>query len=376
MVLIKTQRDTLLAPLQSVSGIVEKRHTLPILSNVLLEKKGDKLTLLATDIEIQITTSTTGAAGDGDGAVTVGARKLQDILRSLPESAEVSLILEDKRLQVRAGKSRFSLQTLPADDFPRMALTDGDLKSFTVTQKQFRQLLAQTQFSMAAQDVRYYLNGLLLLVDGSELRAVATDGHRLAYASMPLEAAPEALREPGAARQELILPRKTVLELNRLLSDNDEPLLIEMAPNQIRFQFGHINLVSKLIDGKFPDYERVIPATLKNIVSLNRAALLQSMVRAAILTNEKFRGVRLVLSTGSLKIMAANAEQEEAQEEIEVEYNGDALDVGFNVGYLLDVLNNTSVESVEWGFNDANSSALLTIPGNDRFKYVVMPMRI
>ena len=376
MVLIKTQRDRLLAPLQSVSGIVEKRHTLPILSNVLLEKKGDKLTFLATDIEIQITTSTNDAVGDGDGAITVGARKLQDILRSLPESAEVSLILEEKRLQVRAGKSRFSLQTLPAEDFPRMALSDVDLKKFTVTQKQFRQLLAQTQFSMAAQDVRYYLNGLLLLVDGSELRAVATDGHRLAYASMPLESAPEALRAEGAARQELILPRKTVLELNRLLTDSDEPLSIEMTANQIRFQFGHINLVSKLIDGKFPDYERVIPATLKNIVLLNRTALLQSMVRAAILTNEKFRGVRLILSPGSLKIIAANAEQEEAIEEIEVDYNGDALDVGFNVGYLLDVLNNTSVESVEWGFNDANSSALLTIPGNDRFKYVVMPMRI
>jgi len=372
MVLIKTQRDTLLAPLQSVSGIVEKRHTLPILSNVLLEKKGDTLTFLATDIEIQITTSTTGAAGDGDGAVTVAARKLQDILRSLPDKAEISLILEEKRLQVRAGKSRFSLQTLPAEDFPRMALSDAEIKKFTVTQKQFRQLLAQTQFSMAAQDVRYYLNGLLLMVDGAELRAVATDGHRLAYASM-------ALAEPlenNPPRQELILPRKTVLELNRLLTDSDEPLSIELAPNQIRFQFGHINLVSKLIDGKFPDYERVIPATLKNVVSLNRAALLQSMVRAAILTNEKFRGVRLVLADGSLKIMAANAEQEEAQEEIEVTYSGDPLDVGFNVGYLLDVLNNSSVETVEWGFNDANSSALLTIPGNDRFKYVVMPMRI
>lgn len=370
MVLIKTQRDMLLAPLQSVSGIVEKRHTLPILSNVLLEKKADRLTLLATDIEIQITTSTSGAVGDGDGAVTVGARKLQDILRSLPESAEVSLTLDDKRLQVKAGKSRFNLQTLPAEDFPRMALTDGDLKKLTVTQKQFRQLLAQTQFSMAAQDVRYYLNGLLLLVDGNELRAVATDGHRLAYASMPLEG------EATSPRQELILPRKTVLELNRLLADSDEPLSIELASNQIRFQFGQINLVSKLIDGKFPDYERVIPATLKNIVTLNRVALLQSMVRAAILTNEKFRGVRLVLTAGSLKIMAANAEQEEAQEEIEVDYSGDAIDVGFNVVYLLDVLNNSSAEMVEWGFNDANSSALLTIPGNDRFKYVVMPMRI
>jgi DNA polymerase-3 subunit beta len=167
-----------------------------------------------------------------------------------------------------------------------------------------------------------------------------------------------------------------VLELNRLLADSDEPLLIELAPNQIRFSFGNIRLVSKLIDGKFPDYERVIPATLKNVVSLNRAALLQSMIRAAILTNEKFRGVRLVLSEGALKIMAANAEQEEAQEEIEVDYKGDVIDVGFNVGYLLDVLNNTSSETIEWGFNDANSSALLSIPGNDRFKYVVMPMRI
>lgn len=360
----------LLAPLQSVSGIVEKRHTLPILSNVLLEKKGETLTLLATDIEIQITTSTNGATSGGDGAITVGARKLQDILRSLPEESEVSLSLDEKRLQVKAGKSRFTLQTLPSEDFPRMALSDGDLKTISVTQKQFRHLLVQTQFSMAAQDVRYYLNGLMLLVDGNELRAVATDGHRLAYASMPLENGTE------LPRQELILPRKTVLELNRLLSDSDEPLIIQLASNQIRFQFSQIQLVSKLIDGKFPDYERVIPATLKNVVSLNRVTLLQSMVRAAILTNEKFRGVRLVLSSGSLKIMAANAEQEEAQEELEVAYDGDPIDVGFNVGYLLDVLNNSNVELVEWGFNDASSSALLTIPGNERFKYVVMPMRI
>lgn len=370
MILVKTQRDMLLAPLQSVSGIVEKRHTLPILSNVLLEKKGSNLTFLATDIEIQITTCAELAGGDGDGAVTVGARKLQDILRSLPDNAEIALNLEDKRLVVKAGKSRFSLQTLPAEDFPRMAIAEAEPRRISVSQKQFRHLLAQTQFSMAAQDVRYYLNGLLLLVDGSELRAVATDGHRLAYASMPLGDG------VSLARQELILPRKTVLELNRLLADSDDVLQIEMAANQIRFQFGNITLVSKLIDGKFPDYERVIPASLKNLVTLNRAALLQAMVRAAILTNEKFRGVRLVLTAGSLKIMAANAEHEEAQEEIEVDYSGDAIDVGFNVGYLLDVLNNTASEMVEWGFNDANSSALLTVPGNDRFKYVVMPMRI
>ncbi len=371
MLLVKTQRDALLAPLQSVSGIVERKHTLPILSNVLLEKRGDALTLLATDIEIQITTTATGA-GDGEGSVTVGARKLQDILRSLPDSAEVSLILEDRRLQVRAGRSRFSLQTLPAEDFPRMALADGQAKSFTVTQKQFRRLLAQTQYSMAAQDVRYYLNGLLLIVDGAELRAVATDGHRLAFASMSLDGA-----LPGdTPRQELILPRKTVLELNRQLADSDEPLELAMTANQIRFTFGSTVLVSKLIDGKFPDFQRVIPASLRNTVTLKRAALLQSMVRAAILTNEKFRGVRLLLSAGSLKIIAANAEQEEALEEIEVDYSGDALDVGFNVGYLLDVLNNSIVDTVQLGFNDANSSSLITLPGDDRFKYVVMPMRI
>lgn len=368
MVLIKTQRDTLLAPLQSVSGIVERRHTLPILSNVLLEKQGDRLTLLATDIEIQITTATTGAGGDGDGAVTVAARELQEILRSLPDSAEVSLVLEDKRLQVRAGKSRFSLQTLPADDFPRMTLSEGETRQFQISQRAFRQLIAKTQYSMAAQDVRYYLNGLLLMVDGKELRAVATDGHRLAYASVELEA--------ELPRQEMILPRKTVLELNRLLLDTDDALNITLANNQVRFAFGSIVLVSKLIDGKFPDYERVIPQSLRNHMTVARQTLVHAMQRAAILTNEKFRGVRVVLSENSMKLIAANAEQEEAQEEIEVQYTGDTIDVGFNVSYLLDVLNNVQSEEIQWSFNDANSSALVTVPGNERFKYVVMPMRI
>ncbi len=368
MVLIKSLRDTLLAPLQSVSGIVERRHTLPILSNVLLEKMGDRLTLLATDIEIQITTTTAGAGGDGDGAVTVGARKLQEILRSLSDNSEVSLVLEDKRLQVRSGKSRFSLQTLPANDFPRMTISEGDTKQFSISQKDFRQLIAKTQYSMAAQDVRYYLNGLLLLVEGKELRAVATDGHRLAFASVEIDA--------DLARQEMILPRKTVLELNRLLVDTDDALNITLASNQVRFAFGSVVLVSKLIDGKFPDYERVVPATLKNHMTVARQTLMQAMSRAAILTNEKFRGVRVVLSENSLKLIAANAEQEEAQEEIEVNYTGDPIDVGFNVGYLLDVLNNVHTDEIQWSFNDANSSALITVPGNSRFKYVVMPMRI
>ncbi len=280
----------------------------------------------------------------------------------------MSLVLEDKRLQVKAGKSKFSLQTLPADDFPRMTVAEGETRKLQVSQRAFRQLLGKTQYAMAAQDVRYYLNGLLLMVDGKELRAVATDGHRLAFASVEIEA--------ELPRQEMILPRKTVLELNRLLADTDDTLDITLAPNQVRFAFGSVVLVSKLIDGKFPDYERVVPQTLKNHMTVGRQVLMQAMNRAAILTNEKFRGVRIVLADNSLKLIAANAEQEEAQEEVEVQYEGDALDVGFNVGYLLDVLNNVPTDEVRWSFNDANSSALITVPGNDRFKYVVMPMRI
>ncbi len=368
MLLIKTQRDNILMPLQSVCGIVEKRHTLPILSNVLIEKSGDQLTLLATDIEIQIRTHTAGAAGMEKSAITVGARKLQDILRSLPDSAEVSLELTDKRMQVRAGKSRFNLQTLPAEDYPRMAQTDSDQVRLQLTQKQFKRLIGLVQYAMAQQDIRYYLNGLLLVVTGNELRVVSTDGHRLAYAS-------EHLSE-SQTRTEVILPRKTIIELSRLLADNDDALEVRLSPNQAVFRFGDIELVSKLIDGKFPDYERVIPQNHNKVITISRTTLLQSLHRAAILTNEKFRGVRVVLAPGSLKIISSNADQEEAQEELEIAYDAEALDIGFNVTYLLDVLNNVSSEHVEIRLADANSSALITLPGNDSFKYVVMPMRI
>ncbi len=368
MLLIKTKRDNLLMPLQSVCGIVEKRHTLPILSNVLIEKSGEQLTLLATDIEIQIRTHTDGKEGTEKTAVTVGARKLQDILRSLPESAEVSMELTDKRMQVRAGKSRFNLQTLPAEDYPLMASADGEQARLQVTQKQFKRLIGLVQYAMAQQDIRYYLNGLLLVVTGNEIRMVATDGHRLAYAS-------EQLSE-SLPRTEVILPRKTILELSRLLTDNDDALDIRLSPNQAIFRFAEIELISKLIDGKFPDYERVIPQNHGKVITIARTTLLQSLHRAAILTNEKFRGVRVVLAPGSLKIISSNADQEEAQEELEIIYDAEALDIGFNVTYLLDVLNNVSNEEIEIRLADANSSALITLPGNESFKYVVMPMRI
>ena len=330
MLLFKGLRDQLLSPLQAVCGIVEKRHTLPILSNVLMQKKGDVLTLLATDIEIQITTSTI-APGSEDASITVGARKLQD-------------------------------------DFPRMRVADGQSTRLQFTQAQMKRLISLVQCAMAQQDIRYYLNGLLLVAKASDLIVVATDGHRLAYAS-------ETMGEP-LIPIEVILPRKTVLELSRQLADTEDPLEIILTPTQARFRFGNIELVSKLIDGKFPDYERVIPQNHNKILPLNRNRLLQSLHRVAILTNEKFRGVRLVLATDNMKIMSSNSDQEDALEDVEVSYNQEPLDIGFNVTYLLDVLNNVNDEIIELRLADSNSSALFTIPNDDHFKYVVMPMRI
>lgn len=368
MILFKTQKDTLLSPLQMVAGIVERRHTLPILSNVLLEKQGDTLQVLASDIEIQITTNTTVSEGQEQTAFTVNARKLQDILRAVPEGQEITFDLDDKRLAVKAGKSRFSLQTLPAADFPRMAEASGAQTHLTLTQGEFKHLLGKTQYAMASQDVRYYLNGLLLLVEGNVLRVVATDGHRLAYSSLALEA--------DLPRHEAILPRKAVLELNRLLADNNDPLEIFFADNQVIFRFGAVTLVTKVIDGKFPDYERVIPTQLKNDFLVERQVLAAALSRAAILTNEKVRGVRVILERNCLRILAANAEQEEAVEELEIDYQGDSLDIGFNITYLQEVLSNLSCTHIKWQFNSANSSSLISIPDNEHFKYVVMPMRI
>jgi DNA polymerase-3 subunit beta len=368
MVLAKAKRDEILTPLSAVSGIIERRHTLPILSNVLIERSGDALAFLATDIEIQIAARSAIGASAEARAVTVGARKLLDILRALPEGAEVTLTQQDKRLLVKAGKSRFTLQTLAAEDFPRLARPGGEAARFQLPQKALRRVLGLVQYAMAQQDIRYYLNGLLMVVEDGSLKLVATDGHRLAYAALKLG--------DKLPRQEVIVPRKTVLELGKLLADSDDPVNIELSATQAAFSFGAVDLVSKLIDGKFPDYTRVIPTTHKNRMQVEREALRQALLRAAILSNEKFRGVRWVLGDGSLKIVSSNAEQEEAHEELDVKYDGDALDIGFNVNYLLDVLNNVSGEGLECAFGDAASSALITYAAEKDFKYVVMPMRI
>lgn len=365
---IKIDRDTLLKPLSSVCSIVERRHTLPILTNLLLEASGNTLSMTATDLEMQISLSIPVDA-DGNMATTVSARKMLDICRTLPESAQITLEVNDSRMQVRTGKSRFNLQTLPAADYPLMAKAGGDTSlTLELTQQGLKSLLRQVDFAMAQQDIRYYLNGLLLEVNGDRLNVVGTDGHRLSFTSTRLEAQYE--------KQELILPRKTVLELIKLLDDSEDKVALEVSANQVNFSFSGIRLISKVIDGKFPDYTRVIPTGYTNSFQIDRLSLLLAMQRASILSNEKYRGIRMVLGKNSLRLISSNSEQEEAEEELEIAYDGEPLDIGFNVTYMIDVLNNVSTDTVSYAFADANSSCLVTVPGDDDYKYVVMPMRI
>ena len=367
MLLIQSERNALLTSLSAVVGVVERRHTLPILSNLLLEKKAGKLTLLATDLELQVSTQLDAQAGE-DFGITIAARKLFDIVRALPDSAKVKLDTKDSQVVVSAGKSRFTLQTLPAADFPRVETGAGLGEAISLPQKTLKRLLQLVQFAMASQDIRYYLNGMLLVLEGKQLRVVATDGHRLSYAETQLETEAEA--------REVIIPRKTVVELSKLLNDVEDPVELRIGANQVTITLSGTELVTKVVDGKFPDYHRVIPASQPRHLKANRQSVIQALQRAAILSNEKFRGVRLVMSENTLGIVCNNNEQEEAADEIEVSYNGDPLDVGFNVTYLLDGLGALNSEEITLSLGDANSSMLLTSEGEAGFKYVVMPMRI
>ncbi|MDW7663520.1 MAG: DNA polymerase III subunit beta [Nitrosomonadaceae bacterium] len=380
MILIQADKETLLRPLQTIAGIVERRHTLPILSNVLIERNEKEILYMATDLEIQITTTITTITTEKQPCVvTVAAKKLQDILRALPDKAEVTLEIEEKKLQVKSGKSRFNLQTLSAEDFPRFKKNDPLSRvKITIKQKELKNLLFLVQYAMAQQDIRYYLNGLLLLIEDGRLKVVTTDGHRLGFALTPLKANQiEFLSKiPSLERAEIILPRKVILELAKQLNESEELVIIEILENQAQFTFSNIVLVTKTVDGKFPDYNRVIPTGHQKQFEINRLVFLQALQRVSILSNEKIRGARLILTTKTLRIVCNNNEKEEAQEEIEIKYSGEALDIGFNSTYLLDVLSSLTSETVECSFGDTNSSALITIPNNENFKYVVMPMRL
>jgi DNA polymerase-3 subunit beta len=368
MIVLKAPQDQVLSVLQSVAGIVERRHTLPILANVLIRKTGASLQLTTSDLEIQIRT-TAELGGDLENfTATVGARKLIDILRSMPGDQIVSLESSASKLILKGGKSKFTLQTMPAEDFPLVQESANFGPVFSVPQKTLKGLLGRVSFAMALHDIRYYLNGILFVAEGNQLSLVATDGHRLAFASATLDV--------EVPKQEVILPRKTVLELQRLLSDADGAIDMQFANNQARFSFGGMEFVTKLVEGKFPDYNRVIPKNHKNSVTLGRAALLATLQRTAILTSDKFKGVRLNLDPGTLRVAANNAEQEEAVDELDIDYDGDSIEIGFNVTYLIDALANMSQDMVRLELSDGNSSALITLPDDTQFKYVVMPMRI
>ncbi len=368
MIVLKATQEQLLGVLQSVSGIVERKHTLPVLANVLIRKTEGRLQLTTSDLEIQIKTETQMSGDAGNFATTVGARKLIDILRSLPSDQMISLESQQAKLILKGGKSRFSLQTLPAEDFPLVQESANFGPKFSIPQRTLKRLLQQVSFAMAVQDIRYYLNGILFVAEGQKLSLVATDGHRLAYVSANLEV--------EVPKQEVILPRKTVLELQRLLKDDDSAMDLQFANNQARLHFGGMEFVTKLVEGKFPDYNRVIPKNHKNIITVGRATLLACLQRTSILTSEKFKGVRINFEPGVMRVAASNAEQEEAVDELDIDYSGDAIEIGFNVTYLIDALANMQQEHVKLELQDANASVLFTIPDDAHFKYVVMPMRI
>ena len=368
MIVFKSTQDKVLAALQSVAGIVERRHTLPILANVMVRKTGSQLQLTTSDLEIQIRTTAELGGDDGSFATTLGARKMIDILRTLPADQTVSLENTGGKLILKGGKSRFTLQSMPAEDFPLVQEAPSFGPAFSVPQKTLKSLLGQVSFAMAVHDIRYYLNGILFVAEGNSLSLVATDGHRLAFASATLDV--------EVPKQEVILPRKTVLELQRLLSDKDGAIELQFATNQAKFSFDGMEFVTKLVEGKFPDYNRVIPRNHKNIITLGRQPLLACLQRAAIMTSEKFKGVRLNVDPGSLRVASNNAEQEEAADELDIDYQGDSIEIGFNVTYLIDALQNMGQEMVRVELADGNSSALITNPDDNAFKYVVMPMRI
>ena len=362
-------REQILLPLQGVIGVVERKQTMPILANVLIAAQGSgagRLSFTGTDLEVELVASGEATVQQA-GEITVPGRKLLEIIRALPNKTQVTLAVEGDKVKVSGGRSRFVLSSLPASEFPMVEEISAQ-QALIVPQAELKKLIEKTHFSMAQQDVRYYLNGTLLETDVKVLRAVATDGHRLAIAEATLV-------EPATTAQQVIVPRKGILELQRILGNEGE-VQLSIGTNHVRATVGDVRFTSKLIDGKFPEYSRVIPANPTKIVTAARDTLRQSLHRTAILSNEKYRGVRLNLSTGVLAVQAHNPEQEEAEDSVEVSYQGDEVEIGFNVTYLLDALSAVEGETVEIGLTDANSSCLIRSPATANVRYVVMPMRL
>lgn len=364
---ITAQRETLLKPLQIVSSVVERRQTSPILANTLINVTGKQLTLTGTDLEVEMV-ATAEVDSDEDGDITLPARKLMDLCRTLPEGAKIDISIEKDRAIIRSGRSRFTLTTLPAVEYPNIDPIETPL-SFRLPQIQLKHLIEQTQFAMAQQDVRYYLNGLMLEVKPDQVTAVATDGHRLAFSSIKNSTGVNETRQ-------IIVPRKGVIELHRLLENDETPVEIQIGKNHIRLVLPSVTFTSKLIDGKFPDYQQVIPANPGRAMVVNRGNLHQVFNRIAVLSNEKFRGMRLQLEQNLLRASVHNPEQEEAEEEIEVKYTGEEFEIGFNIGYFMDALSAIASDEVKIAFTDSNHSCLVQGMTDEQSRYVIMPMRL
>jgi len=367
--IIKTSREALLEPLLQIAGVVERRQTLPILSNVLLQCQPQQIVLTATDLEVELKTIAR-CESDGELDFTLPARKLLDICKALPDNSAITISIENnERAVLKSGRGRYALGILPANDYPVIETTHSTFR-FSLQQRQLKGLIDNTGFAMAQQDVRYYLNGMLLEITPQRVRAVATDGHRLALSDV------DQLSIADVQEQKLILPRKAALELGRLLHESDDTVEIELSTNHVRFVTGSTTFTSKLIDGRFPDYERVIPAPGKNCLTVERDILKQALQRASILSNEKYRGIRFSLSDNLLQLTANNPEQEQAEEEVVVEYSGDTMSIGFNVSYLLDVLNTIESSKITMLLTDPNSSSIVTAENTQQSRYVIMPMRL
>ena len=367
---VTIQRDALLKPLQMISGVVERRQTLPILANVLVTIKDRMLSLTATDLEIELIGS---AVLDQDvaeaWAITVSARKLLDISRALPDSSVIEIAIEGDHAVVRSGKSRFMLTTLPAHDFP--SIESGVFSTeLTMSQAKLKKLFTKVSFAMGQQDVRHYLNGALFDINQGTIRCVATDGHRLAFSTMSDDAF-------GDAQAKVIIPRKSILELMRLLDEKDENLItVSIGDNHFRIASPTFTFTSKLINAQYPDYDKLIPRSVEHTAIASRESLKQALTRASILSNEKFRGVRLHLDQDLLKIVANNPEQEEAEELVQLNYQGIIMEIGFNVSYLLDVVSTIASDTIRWSFTDPNGGVLIESSDKDDSLYVVMPMRL
>ena len=364
-------RETLLRPLQLVAGVVERHQTLPILSNLLVRAQSEGLlTITATDLSMELVARVDSVDVAQPGAATIHAHKLSDIWRSLPEGAKVDVAVEQQYAVVRSGRSRFSLATLSANEFPKLDDIDADA-NFTLTGAEAVDLIDRVGFAMAHQDVRYFLNGMLFEVAPDYVRTVATDGHRLSQYTLGQG------MEGVTERVQAIVPRKVVQDMRRLFDGKkEEELRFSLSDKRIRMACGPFSLSSNLIDGRFPDYERVIPQSPPIFISGGRGAMSQALQRARILTNEKVPSVKLQLEGEQMTILANNPEQEEAREEVAVDFNGEQMQLAFNVDYLLDVLRVLATETFRISMAEAGSSALMEADGDESAIYVVMPMKL